>query len=75
VNDIFLERLNRLTESYNFLREAILDLVEQELGDTSPRWPFLRSRLLRYLGDGGFGGRLATFLEGIRKELERSNEC
>lgn len=43
-------------------RSQILDLVELECGD-SPRWNFLRSRLLRCLGDGGLQGKLLMALE------------
>lgn len=44
-------------------RSRIIDSVEQEVGD-SPRWPVLRSRILKYLGDRGLEARVNEILSG-----------
>jgi hypothetical protein len=38
----------QLREVFSFYRGLILDLLEQEMGN-SPNWPFLRSRVLKIL--------------------------
>lgn len=38
----------QIKETFNFYRGLLLDLFEQELGDTK-KWPFIRSRLLKFL--------------------------
>jgi hypothetical protein len=54
-----LERFNKVIELY---RGMILDVVEQECGD-SPRWQFIRNRLLRFLGQSGLHGKITLLLE------------
>lgn len=44
-------------------RSRIIDSVEQEMSD-SPRWPVLRSRILKYLGDRGLEARINEILSG-----------
>jgi len=44
-------------------RSRIIDSVEQEMSD-SPRWPVLRSRILKYLGDRGLESRINEILSG-----------
>jgi hypothetical protein len=56
-----------LLDAYTFFRTAILDTTEAELKD-SPRWSFIRSRLLRYCGQSGFEGKLLAFLERLPNE-------
>lgn len=52
------ERIERqLVEIIDFYRGLILDSVEQELGG-SDNWTFVRSRLLKALGDRGLVGRV-----------------
>ncbi len=41
-----------IVEAIGRYRSLILDVCEQEMGE-SPRWKFLRSRLLKYLGGRG----------------------
>lgn len=61
-----LER--RLLEVVDQYRSMILDPVEQEIGD-SPSWTYLRSRLLKALGDRGLAGRIREVLaEELRLE-------
>ncbi len=50
-------------ETVNFYRGLILDLIEQELSE-SKNWSYVRSRLLKALGDKGLEGRLRSILEG-----------
>lgn len=52
---------NRLLEVIDHYRSMILDPVEQELGD-SPSWKYLRSRLLKAMGDRGLAGRVREVL-------------
>lgn len=58
--------LTELFGLYSDHRSLILDTVEQELKD-SPRWPFIRSRLLRYLGESGFEGKLKRLFHFSRE--------
>lgn len=50
-------------ETINFCRGLILDLIEQEISEQK-NWPYVRSRLLKALGDKGLEGRLRSILEG-----------
>ncbi|MGZ3781533.1 MAG: hypothetical protein ACXVCY_12850 [Pseudobdellovibrionaceae bacterium] len=54
-------------EMVDLYRGIILDTVEQEVG-TSSNWQFIRTRLLKALGDRGLAGRLC---ELIAIELEK----
>ena len=54
-----VEKINKIVDLY---RGFILDIVEQECGE-SPRWQFIRNRLLRYLGQSGLQGKLFSILE------------
>lgn len=60
-----------LIEAYGHLRTCVLDTIETELKD-SDRWPFIRGRLLRYLGTSGFEGKLISFLKRSFHELENN---
>lgn len=44
---------HQLLESWRGYKSLILDACEQEMGE-SHRWRYLRSRLLKYLGENGF---------------------
>ncbi len=55
-----LER--RLLEVVDQYRSMIMDPIEQELGD-NPNWMYIRSRLLKALGDRGLSGRITEILE------------
>lgn len=48
---------DQIQEALGRYRSLILDVCEQEMGD-SPRWKFLRSRLLKYLGSRGLEDEL-----------------
>lgn len=50
-------------------RSMILDPVEQEMGD-SPSWKYVRSRLLKALGDRGLAGRLLEVIHTQFKKIE-----
>ncbi len=52
----------RIQEIMDFYRGVILDAVEQEIGE-SRQWLFLRSRLLKALGDRGLGGKILAELD------------
>jgi hypothetical protein len=60
----------RILEIMDFYRGVILDAVEQEIGE-SCQWPFLRSRLLKALGDRGLVGKVLAELDKY-VESERS---
>lgn len=49
-------------ETLGFYRGIILDLIEQELSEQK-NWPYVRSRLLRALGEKGLEGRLHFILD------------
>ena len=51
----------QLLEVVDFYRGLILDIVEQELGCTD-NWTFVRSRLLKTLGDRGLVGKIKELL-------------
>jgi hypothetical protein len=65
-----LER--RLLEVIDQYRSMILDPVEQELG-SSPNWRYLRSRLLKALGERGLSGRVIEILESESKLENQSH--
>jgi hypothetical protein len=52
---------DRLLEVIDFYRGMILDMTEQELAGTD-NWSFLRSRLLKAMGDRGLVGRVREVL-------------
>lgn len=52
---------SEIEEAIDFYRGLILDLAEQEFLD-SPKWPFIRGRLLKALGDRGLSGRVREIL-------------
>jgi hypothetical protein len=52
---------HRLMDVLDQYRSMIIDPVEQELGN-SPNWQYLRSRLLKALGDRGLAGRIREVL-------------
>ena len=53
---------NRLLEALDQYRSIIIDPVEQELGETE-NWRYLRSRLLKALGDRGLAGRMRDIID------------
>ena len=56
------DRLERvLMDVIDQYRSMIMDPIEQELGE-SPNWKYLRSRLLKALGDRGLSGRVREIL-------------
>lgn len=52
-----------LKNIYNNYIGILLDAIEEVVGD-SPAWPKLRARILKILGDRGFG----RYLENEEKE-------
>lgn len=55
-------------------RQNILDLVEQEMYG-SQKWDFVRSRLLRYLGESGLERRIAEIIsKEIGFQLDEGNK-
>lgn len=57
------QTVEKVLEALDFYRSLILDSVEQEFAD-SPRWPYLRSRLLRALGDRGLANQIREIMAG-----------
>lgn len=51
----------KLLDVVDFYRGIILDTVEQELSSNS-NWQFVRSRILKALGDRGLAGRISEIL-------------
>lgn len=47
-----------ILEAINFYRGLVLDSVEYELGSDDQRWRYIRSRLLKCLGDRGLHGKV-----------------
>ena len=56
---------NRILEVVDFYRGIILDAVEQEAGGL-PNWKYLRSRILKALGDRGLAKQIAEILKSNR---------
>jgi hypothetical protein len=63
----------KLLDVVDQYRSMILDPVEQELGDTE-NWKFLRTRLLKALGDRGLAGRIQEILNAEFKTQGVSHE-
>ena len=55
------QQLKELLELLSFYRGMVLDACEQELGD-SPRWEFLRSRLLKIFGNRGMEEKIVLIM-------------
>lgn len=55
------KQLDLLLEMIGFYRGLVLDSCEQELGD-SPRWEFLRSRLLKLFGQRGMEQKVISIM-------------
>jgi hypothetical protein len=54
---------DQIKEVFSFYRGLILDLLEQEMGQ-SPNWPFIRSRLLKILSqDRGLEAKVMQLLK------------
>jgi len=68
VNREKLER--RLVEGVDQYRSMILDPIEHEIGHT-PAWRYLRSRLLKALGDRGLVGRIREILNSEFEEVNQ----
>ena len=56
------EKIFKIHSVIEQVRGLLLDDIELELGD-SPRWPYVRSRLLKYLGDRGLEGRIIEIIK------------
>lgn len=55
------KQIDRLLEVVGFYRGMVLDACEVELAD-SPRWQFLRSRLLKIFGSRGFESKILEIM-------------
>jgi len=63
MKDTELDNLERnILDIIDHYRGHILDPIEQELGD-SPSWKFLRSKILKALGDRGLSGRIREVIQ------------
>jgi hypothetical protein len=51
----------RILDVVDQYRSLVIDPIEQEVGD-SPNWKYIRSRLLKALGDRGLAGRISEIL-------------
>lgn len=51
-----------ILEVVDLYRGIILDTVEQELGD-SPKWKFIRSRVLNCFGDRGLSEKIKNIID------------
>jgi len=54
-------QLRQIIETIGFYRGLLLDSVEHEMGG-DPKWGYLRSRMLKILGDRGLEGRVQEIL-------------
>jgi hypothetical protein len=61
-----------LIEAIGESRNPILDPVEQELAGTV-KWPVVRSRLLKALGERGLEGRVTSILHNFQLRIESSD--
>lgn len=61
-------RLNSLLNAVDHCRGLVVDSVEFEFGD-DPRWPPLRSRILKAFGDRGLELRVKEIM-GIKKRFD-----
>ena len=59
--DDFPQSQKRILEGLDFYRGLIIDAVEQEASNLAS-WPYLRSRLLKCLGEKGLEGFLKTII-------------
>lgn len=61
----------RALDLVTFYRSAILDLLDEEFGETT-RWDFVRKRILHLLGDRGLFGQMTAILSSssTHNELE-----
>jgi hypothetical protein len=55
------KQLKELLEMLGFYRGMVLDACEQEMGE-SPRWAFLRSRLLKIFGQRGMEEKIIKIM-------------
>jgi hypothetical protein len=51
------EQKEQVLSALNVCRTMVVDTVGQELVE-SPKWPIIKSRLLKYFGDRGLEGEL-----------------
>lgn len=72
-NKVLEQRILEVVDQY---RSMILDPCEQELGG-SKNWKYLRSRLLKCLGDRGLAGRISQIfaeqLNGFESQADRAS--
>lgn len=67
-----IQLCNELVSAVDVCRDKVMDTCEQELGN-SPRWPFIRNRLLKYFGNRGLEGQVkAKLFKGSKKEVSSS---
>lgn len=60
------ERIMDVVDQY---RSMIIDPIEQEMGH-SPNWKYIRSRLLKALGDRGLSGRIREVLNSEFDQMD-----
>ena len=60
-------KLKQVVETVDFYRGIILDIAEQEWGE-SPHWSHLRSRLLKAFGERGLQGRITAILSDANRD-------
>ena len=63
----------RLVELIDYYRGIVMDTIESEMG-SSPNWKFMRSRLLKALGDRGLSGKVQEILAAEIKVEGVANE-
>jgi hypothetical protein len=68
-----MEKLQQITKQIELYRGLILDSVEAEMGGT-PSWKYVRSRLLKYLGESGLQGKIEAILSESSTRGGNGNE-
>ena len=61
MNPLTSNQLDQVRGWINYYRGQVLDLVEQELID-SPKWPYMRNKLLKIFGDRGLEEKITSVL-------------
>jgi hypothetical protein len=70
INKRIERRLHEVVDQY---RSMIIDPVEQEMGN-NPNWKYLRSRLLKALGERGLSARITEVINSEFQEYSKDVE-
>lgn len=68
-----METFQEVLRHISVARHEILSVVDAVYGGT-PQWPFVRSQLLRILGERGLEGRVGEYVKGAGAAVESAME-